>query len=122
MKREVLDNHCRMLQSLHEAKELQSLTQKRAEKEKDNARLFPALQDCLEDIEKSVEKLENQIAISQPSVLSFIDSIDNLKVKQIARLRYLQGLPWCEVSFYINTSESSCKSACFKYFNMHGVK
>ena len=121
MTRKELYNHFLLLDSLRKAQELQSHLKKKAEKEKDNARLFPILQDSLTDTEKEIAKQEKLIAESSPSVVAFIDSVDVLQVKQLLKFRYCHGLTWCEVSIHAGKSENACREICSRYLRKHGI-
>lgn len=121
MTRKELDEHYKLLDFLHQAQEMQRHIQKKAEKEKGNARLFPALQDSLADIEKSIAHYEKQIAESAPCVVAFIDSVDVQQEKQILRYRYVYGMAWCEVSDVVHKSESACRMVCNRYLKKRGI-
>lgn len=121
MTRKELDEHYKLLDFLHQAQEMQRHIQKKAEKEKGNARLFPALQDSLADIEKSIAHYEKQIAESAPCVVAFIDSVDVQQAKQLLRYHYVYGMAWCEVSDVVHKSESACRMVCNRYLKKRGI-
>ena len=72
MKRKELDDHFRMIQLLHEAKELQRITMAKAEESKADVKLPKALKEAMDDINQSVAKYEKQIAETYPDIVAFI--------------------------------------------------
>lgn len=121
MKRKELDDHFRMIQLLHEAKELQRITMAKAEKEKGNTALLRILHESLADINQSIVRYENLIAASSPDVAAFISSVKAPRVRHIMRLRYLCGLAWCEIPELVGRgiTEAICKDVCYSYLRAH---
>lgn len=123
MTRKELDNYLRMIQLLHEAKELQRITMDKAEKEKGkgNTALLRILHESLADINQSIVRYENLIAASSPDVAAFISSVKAPRIRQMLRLRYLHGLDWCEIPDYFGPgiSEAGCRVACARYLRAH---
>ncbi len=116
MIREVLDEHFRMLQQLHEAQELQRITL--AKVEKHNKTVLDVI---LRDIAQSIAQSEERIAETSPDVEAFISSAKAPRVRQMLRLRYLHGLAWCEIPQYMGhgTTEAAVKSACYDFLRKH---
>ena len=116
MTRKELDDHFRMIQQLHEAKELQRTIMAKAEKEKGNT-----AHESLADINQSIVRYENLIAASSPDVAAFISSVKAPRIRQMLRLRYLHGLDWCEIPDYFGPgiSEAGCRVACARYLRAH---
>lgn len=121
MTRKELDDHLRMIQLLHEAKELQRITMAKAEESKADVKLSTALKEAMDDINQSVAKYEKQIAETYPDVVAFISTVTTPRVRHIMRLRYLYGLAWCEIPELVGhgVTEAGCKDACYTYLRAH---
>ena len=121
MKRKELDDHFRMIQLLHEAKELQRITMAKAEESKADVKLPKALKEAMDDINQSVAKYEKQIAETYPDIVAFISSAEAQRVRHIMRLRYLCGLAWCEIPELVGRgiTEAICKDVCYSYLRAH---
>ena len=121
MTRKELDNYLRMIQLLHEAKELQRITMDKAEESKDDVKLSTALKDAMDDINQSVAKYEKRIEETYPDVVAFISTVTTPRVRHIMRLRYLCGLAWCEIPELVGRgiTEAICKDVCYSYLRAH---
>ena len=84
----------------------------------------PGVKDLVGDLaveiaeaQEVVDELDAQIRAEEPSVRSFIRTIDDAELRTIFRLRFIRGLSWKEIPEYISdyANESSVASACYRY-------
>lgn len=110
MTRKELDNHFRMVQRLHDAKELyQHMCTK------SSGSGFLAAE--IEDLAVRIDCLEKMVQKNASGIVSFMETIHNTRIRSIFRLRYINGLAWCEIPGYIGkgVSVASVKVACNRY-------
>ena len=69
------------------------------------------------DLSSRIDELTAEIARRELPVKLFIDTCDDDQTRIMLRLRFLRGLSWKEVSQVCGkyTTESSVKSACYRF-------
>lgn len=69
------------------------------------------------DMEASIAYLEAEVTVNEGPVLAFIQSIDDVQIRLIFRLRFIRCLTWAEVASVIGgpNSEESVKKMCYRY-------
>lgn len=74
------------------------------------------------DMSSRIDYLGAELAAQEPQITAFIAEIEDDQTRMALRLRFLRGLSWKEVSGILGryTSESSIKSACYRYFREQG--
>ena len=70
------------------------------------------------DMSSRIDYLSAELAAQEPGITAWIAEIEDDQTRMALRLRFLRGLSWKEVSGILGryTSESSVKSACYRYF------
>ena len=121
-----LNGHLDMLTQLQEAKESLSNMQARIlgasqydgmPHAHEAARRTENLSIILEGQLETVNRLERIVKTSEAPVREWIETIDDNRTKLIFSLRFLAGMKWESVAYYIggrNTTES-VKMACYRY-------
>ena len=121
-----LNGHLDMLTQLQEAKESLSNMQARIlgasqydgmPHAHEAARRTENLSIILEGQLETVNRLERIVKKSEAPVREWIETIDDNRTKLIFSLRFLVGMKWESVAYYIggrNTTES-VKMACYRY-------
>lgn len=121
-----LNGHLDMLTQLQEAKESLSNMQARIlgasqydgmPHAHESARRTENLSIILEGQLETVNRLERIVKKSEAPVREWIETIDDNRTKLIFSLRFLAGMKWESVAYYIggrNTTES-VKMACYRY-------
>ena len=121
-----LNGHLDMLTQLQEAKESLSNMQARIlgasqydgmPHAHEAARRTENLSSILEGQLETVNRLERIVKKSEAPVREWIETIDDNRTKLIFSLRFLAGMKWESVAYYIggrNTTES-VKMACYRY-------
>ena len=68
-------------------------------------------------MEAEIKALQEEIAVHEATILSFIQSIPDPRTRTIFRLRFIRGLMWCEVAAILGggNSASGVKMACYRY-------
>ena len=68
-------------------------------------------------MEAEIKALQEEIAVHEATILSFIQSIPDPRTRTIFRLRFIRGLMWCEVAAILGGGNSTygVKSACYRY-------
>ncbi|WP_409969597.1 hypothetical protein RFF05_06705 [Bengtsoniella intestinalis] len=71
------------------------------------------------DMKERIRYLQDELAVSEQEIKSFIDSIDNDYIRMIFRLRFLRGLTWKQVAAVVGgrNTEDGVKSACYRYLS-----
>lgn len=74
------------------------------------------------DWETIIEIKKKEIAQSEEQVMTFINTVTDLRVRAILRLRFCRGLAWKEVAQVLGgwNTEASVKSAAYKYIGNNG--
>lgn len=74
------------------------------------------------DLSSRIDYLNAELAKQEPPIAAFITEIEDDQTRMIFRLRFLRGLSWKEVSQILGqyTTESSVKSACYRFFRDAG--
>lgn len=69
------------------------------------------------DMDARIEYLQAEIQASESGILTFISGVNDDQARMAFRLRFIRGLSWKEVSAILGkyTSESSVKSACYRF-------
>ena len=114
-----LNQHFQLLQKLDAAEEvLQSLQSKIP-----TGPTTGFLTEEIADMESRVSKLENDVRKSAAPVKRFIRSIKNDRTRKLFCFRFLHGLAWCEVSYYVgNCTEQAAKMNCYRYLKKETVR
>lgn len=88
----------------------------------------PGVKDLVGDLaieiaeaQEVVDELDAQIKAEEPSVRSFIRTIDDAELRTIFRLRFIRGLSWKEIPEYIDeyATKSSVSSVVYSYMRKH---
>lgn len=68
-------------------------------------------------MEAEIKALQEEIAVHEATILSFIQSIPDPRTRTIFRLRFLRGLQWKEVAGAIGgrNSISAVKATCYRF-------
>lgn len=114
-----LNQHFQLLRKLDAAEEvLQSLQSKIP-----TGPTTGFLTEEIADMESRVSKLENDVRKSAAPVKRFISSIKNDRTRKLFCFRFLHGLAWCEVSYYVgNCTEQAAKMNCYRYLKKNTVR
>lgn len=67
------------------------------------------------ELETQMEKTKAACAELEPPVLQFLDSIDDVYIRTIFRLRFFHAMRWREVAVTVHTSEEAAKELCYAY-------
>lgn len=71
------------------------------------------------DMEESIVYLETEVKANEGAVLDFIQSIEDVQLRILFRLRFIRCLTWAEVASVIGgqNSEESVKKMCYRYLS-----
>lgn len=71
------------------------------------------------DMETYITEMEAEIREKEAPVLQFIQSIDDVQLRMIFRLRFLRALSWGEVAFVVGggNTEESVKKMCYRHLS-----
>lgn len=69
------------------------------------------------DLKETITGLTEELSRSETKVTAFIQTITDNRTRLIFRLRFIRGLPWCEVADALGryATEAGVKSACLRY-------
>ena len=69
------------------------------------------------DIEERIRHTQEEIDKKADDVANFINTIDDGYMRTIMRLRFVRGLTWGEVTYFIggNNTEGGIKAACYRF-------
>ena len=69
------------------------------------------------DMDARISFLESEIERTKPPIIAFIETVEDIQLRLIFRLRFIRGLAWKEVAAVIGgrNSEDSVKMACYRY-------
>lgn len=72
------------------------------------------------DMSSMIDYYSAELAAQEPGIVAFIAEVEDDQTRMALRLRFLRGLSWKEVSSILGryTSESSIKTACYRYFRV----
>ena len=121
-----LNGHLDMVTQLHKAREDLQNAQARIlgaqqydgmPHAREAARRTENLSVYLDSRKRDVDRLEKIVSRSELSVRNFVENIEDSRTRAIFDLRFLCGMTWESVAYYIggrNTTES-VKMACYRY-------
>lgn len=83
--------------------------------------------DCaaaIADVKEDIVRTEVEIARSEPAIVAFISTIEDLQARTIFRLRFLGGMSWKEVAAAIGrgNTEAGSRMVCYRYLEAHAEK
>ena len=69
------------------------------------------------DMEEYIRYMRAEVQANEGTVLAFIQSIEDVQVRLVFRLRFIRCLTWAEVASVIGgpNSEESVKKMCYRY-------
>lgn len=69
------------------------------------------------DMEYDIERLKVKIKSQEDTVISFINQIEDSRVRLVFRLRFIRGKTWKEVAYLLGgrNTEEGVKSTCYRY-------
>ena len=72
---------------------------------------------AIDELEKAIQSMDAEIEQSQTMVEQFLQTVDDLKLRTLLRLRFVAGMPWKQVSAATDkyTTECGAKSYCYRY-------
>ena len=82
-----------------------------------------ALGEQLAELRTVMEDKKAELKISEAIVMAFINQIRSERIRWLFKLRFVQGLAWCEVAdlFGPYIGEDAVKKACYRQLESMGV-
>lgn len=119
-----LNQHFQLLRKLDAAEEvLQSLQSKTLTGPTTGPLAKVPLAEEISDMKSRISKLESDIQKSAAYIKTFIRTIDNDKIRKLFCFRFLHGMAWGEVSYYVgNCTEESAKMNCYRYLKRNPAR
>lgn len=126
-----LNGHLDMVTQLHTAREILQDAQARilGAQQYDGmphaheaARRTENLSVFLDSRQRDVDRLEKIVSRSEITVRAFVESIEDSRTRAIFDLRFLCGMTWEDVAFYIGggNSPDAVKMTCYRYLDSTG--
>lgn len=80
--------------------------------------------DCavaIADAKEEIARTEAEISRSESAIVAFINTIGDLQVRTIFRLRFLSGMTWKDVAVAIGggNTEAGVRMVCYRYLAAH---
>ena len=80
--------------------------------------------DCavaIADAKEEIARTEAEVSRSESAIVAFINTIGDLQVRTIFRLRFLSGMTWKDVAVAIGggNTEAGVRMVCYRYLAAH---